>query len=266
MEVPATHEILPFETDGGAGARARIGIVALASDHTIEYEFRRLLDLPGVAFYTTRIMNAPTITPKTLAAMEQGIADQARAILPGMDLDVIAYCCTSATTVLGENTVFSRLREGRPSIAPTTPLTAATAGMRALGAKRIAVLTPYERSVNAIVEQALAARGFEIPVFATFDEADDNAAGRITLGSVRQAVLKIGNRDDVDAVFVSCTNLRLAEAVPGLEDALGIPVTSSNHALAWHCLRLAGIDEALPHLGRLYRLPGGCEAKRAVAG
>jgi maleate isomerase len=38
-----------------------------------------------------------------------------------------------------------------------------------------------------------------------------------------------------------------AESAP----ALGKPVTSSNHALAWHCLRLAGVEEPLPQWGRL---------------
>jgi maleate isomerase len=37
-----------------------------------------------------------------------------------------------------------------------------------------------------------------------------------------------------------------------LEVALGKPITSSNHALAWHCLRLAGVNDALPQFGQLY--------------
>ena len=35
--------------------------------------------------------------------------------------------------------------------------------------------------------------------------------------------------------------------------ALGKPVTASNHALAWHMLRLSGIDDALPGRGRLFQ-------------
>jgi maleate isomerase len=31
-------------------------------------------------------------------------------------------------------------------------------------------------------------------------------------------------------------------------------VTSSNHALAWHCLRLAGVDDQIPGFGKLFRL------------
>ena len=60
---------------------------------------------------------------------------------------------------------------------------------------------------------------------------------------------------DLDAVFVSCTSIRLSERLPQLEERLGLPITSSNHALAWHCLRLAGIDDVLPGSGRLFSLP-----------
>src|SRR5215211_4992132 len=46
----AIHQ-LPYETDQGLATRAAIGLVVLASDQTIEYEFRKIVDLPGVAFY-----------------------------------------------------------------------------------------------------------------------------------------------------------------------------------------------------------------------
>jgi len=59
----------------------------------------------------------------------------------------------------------------------------------------------------------------------------------------------------VDAVFVSCTSIRLAIIAREIEEALGKPVTSSNHAMAWHCLRLAGIDDPQPQFGRLFTLP-----------
>jgi len=48
--------------------------------------------------------------------------------------------------------------------------------------------------------------------------------------------------------------VRIAAHVAAIESELGIPVTSSNHALAWHCLRLAGVDDKLPALGRLFSL------------
>ena len=34
---------IPFEVDAGIGARARIGVIVLATDHTIEHEFRQIV-------------------------------------------------------------------------------------------------------------------------------------------------------------------------------------------------------------------------------
>ena len=46
--------------------------------------------------------------------------------------------------------------------------------------------------------------------------------------------------------------MRLAEAARAIEAEVGIPVTSSNHAMAWHALRLAGVTDVLPQWGRLF--------------
>ena len=95
------------------------------------------------------------------------------------------------------------------------------------------------------------ARGISVPVMGSFNEEDDRRAARIDAASIRDATLRLGRAAEVDGVFVSCTSLRLVEAVAAIEAELDKPVTSSNHALAWHCLRLAGIDDRRPGFGRL---------------
>jgi maleate isomerase len=37
-----------------------------------------------------------------------------------------------------------------------------------------------------------------------------------------------------------------------VEAEIEIPVTSSDHAMAWHCLRLAGVQDVVPRAGRLF--------------
>jgi maleate isomerase len=245
---------LPFRTDGGIAARAAIGLIVLATDQTIEHEFRRLLDLPGVAFYESRILNDAAITQATLRQMEARLAEAASLILPGLPLDVVAFGCTSASMVIGEQRVFERIREARPGVACTTPITAAFAALRALDARRIALLTPYRDDINRFIRDYIEARGVSVPVMGSFNEEDDLKAARIDAASIRDAAVELG-RSDVDAVFVSCTSLRLVDAVAEIEAALGKPVTSSNHAMAWHCLRLAGIDDARSGCGRLFERP-----------
>lgn len=250
--VSRTH--MPFDLDAGIAHRAAIGLIVLATDHTIEHEFRRMLAIDGVAFYETRIANAAEINAATLAAMEKGMAAAAGVILPGIRLDVVAYGCTSGTVVIGEETVFRRIREARPGVACTTPITAAIAGLKALGSRRIALLTPYVEEVNRMLRGFIEARGVAVPVMGSFNHENDNEVARISPASIRAAVRALAREPGVEGVFVSCTSLRVAAIAEDLEAELGIPVTSSNHALAWHCLRLAGYRDPVPGYGRLFRI------------
>lgn len=249
-------EHLPFQTDSGIASRARIGLIVLATDFTIEHEWRKIITpLTGVALYQSRILNDAQITPETLRAMEPRIASATDVILPGGELDVVAYGCTSASMAIGEDKVFDRIREVRPGAKGTTPITAAFAAFRAFGAKRIGVLTPYRADVNRIVASYIQARGFEVPVFGSFNEQDDSIVARITPESIRSGVRRLLDTAKMDCIFVSCTSVRLAEAARDIEAETGVPITSSNHAMAWHALRLAGVGDALPQWGRLFTRP-----------
>lgn len=246
------YATLPFTLDDGVSKRAAIGLIVLATDHTIEYEWRQLLDIDGVAFYESRLENAADISAETLAQMDERIAPAVSLIRPGEHMDVIAFGCTSGAMVIGEEQVFARIREARPGIAATTPITGALAGCKALGVQRIALLTPYVRAINDWMGSYIAERGIEIARIGSFEHPNDNEVARIDEASLKDAIVALGEDPTVDAVFVSCTSLRLAAQIPALEAAIGKPVLSSNHAMAWHALRLAGIDEAMPHLGRLF--------------
>jgi len=249
---------LPHDLDDGLAARARIGLIVLATDHTIEHEWRLILaDLDGVVLHHARIWNEPQITPETLRQMETGLAATASVIMPGQPLSVLAFGCTSATMVIGEEGVFARLREARPEARPTTPITAAFAAFRAVDARRLAVLTPYRPDVNESVRRYIEARGYDVPVFGSFSEEDDHLAARISVRSIRDAAIDLGRDPRVDAVFVACTSLRVAGAVAEIEAAIGKPVTSSNHAMAWHALSLAQITDPLQGWGRLFAQAGG---------
>jgi maleate isomerase len=156
---------------------------------------------------------------------------------------------------IGEEKVFGHIRKHRPDVKATTPITAAFAAFRAFGAKRIGVLTPYQASVNQIVADYIRARGFEVPVFGSFNEPNDAIVAAMTPGSIRKGVERILAAGKVDAVFVSCTSVRLAESAAEIEKETGMPITSSNHAMAWHALRLAGVADSLPQFGSLFTLP-----------
>ena len=173
--------VLPSALDDGIAARAAIGLLVLATDQTMEHEFRHLIRLPGVAVYGARLFNDADITPETLRAMRDRITPAAELILPDMHLDVMAFGCTSASMALGEDEIVRQIRRARPDVACTTPITAAFAAFKTLGARRIGVLTPYAPEVNAVVRDYLDRHGAEVAAFATFDRRDDREAARITV-------------------------------------------------------------------------------------
>lgn len=246
--------ILASTLDQGLAARAAIGLLVLATDQTMEHEFRALVQLSGVGLFVARLFNDATITPDTLKAMAPRIGPATALILPGLKLDVVAFGCTSASMTIGEAAVFAEIHKVRPEVACTTPVTAAFAAFRTLGARRIGVLTPYAAAVNRTVRTYLEAHGTHVAAFATFDKPDDREAARIDPRSISAGVHALARATALDAVFISCTSLRLAENVAAIEAETGITVTSSDHALAWHALRLAGIDEPIEGAGRLFML------------
>jgi maleate isomerase len=249
-------EHLPYELDGGIASRAAIGLIVLATDYTIEHEWRQLIaGIDGVALYHSRIHNDNLITPQSLRAMEPRIVECARVITPDTPLDVVAYGCTSASMAIGEEGVFAAIRQARPDVECSTPITAAFAAFDAFRAKRIGVLTPYPAEVNRIVSDYITARGYQVPVFGSFNLDRDTLVARITPQSIERGVRRLVEQAQVDAIFVSCTSVRLMAACAELEANLGIPLTSSNHAMAWHALRLAGIDDRLGRFGSLFDLP-----------
>jgi len=243
---------LKFKPDSGLGERAKIGIIVLRSDQTLEYEFKDLLDVNGVALYHSRIDNDMEISEFTLAKMEKELPRAANLLPPSFNFDVIGYCCTSGTTIIGEEKVSKVIKSVHSEALVTNPLSAGKAALNSLGIKNIGFITPYEPRITLEMRNNFLENGFEIPVTGSFFESDDFVVGRISTDSILESIEKIGSCKECDGVFVSCTNLRVTSLIKDAEDRLGKPVTSSNHALAWHLLRLAGIKDCQENSGSLF--------------
>ena len=68
--VAQSVEILKFEIDHGLGARARLGLIVLQTDQTIEHDFSSIFcDKNDVSLYVARIPNAMEVSSKTLRQM-----------------------------------------------------------------------------------------------------------------------------------------------------------------------------------------------------
>jgi maleate isomerase len=243
---------IPHELDRGVGWRARIGLVVLSSDYTIEHEFARMLSLPGVVVYHNRIENDAQVSAASLADMRARVASSVRLIIPEGDLDVVVFGCTSGSLVIGAQAVRDLIHGVREGVPCTTPIEAVAAALAALRVNKIALVTPYVDAINRQMRAHLLEIGVQVPVMGSWNIADDNKVAMLSAQSIARVVSELGAESDVDAVFVSCTNVPLVGQIRELEQAIGKPVISSNSATAWHGLRLAGIDDRLVEFGRLF--------------
>lgn len=243
---------LDFQTDEGIGTRANLGVIVLETDETLEQEFARIMRLAGVALYHSRIAMVPEIRPDTLARMEVDLPASARLLPPSLKFDAIGFGCTSASTVIGSENVARAIEGGSKGAQVTDPLAAIIAAGRHLKVLRLGFVTPYIAEVSAGMRKKLEAAGFEIAGFGSFEEGNDQVVARITESSILAAIEKVAAEAPCDAMVVSCTNLRVLDVIATAEERTGVPVLSSNQALAWHMLRLAGIEDRLSGFGRLF--------------
>lgn len=235
----------------------RFGLIALATDHTTEPDFRRMVASERIGVYVARIPYANPTTPENLRKMLPSLSAAASLVLPGEGLDAICYSCTSASVVIGDPQVEAAIQSARPHIPVVTPPLAAVEGLRALGARRISVLAPYTVETSRPMADYFAAHGFEIDRFTCLGLEDDREMARISPDAIVGLAIEV-TAPQSDALFLSCTALRAAIAIPRIEPAIGRPAVSSNQATAWKCLRLCGDTTARPAFGRLMALPGGC--------
>lgn len=247
---------IPFETDQGFGSRARLGLVVLQSDETIEPELACISSqLPGVALHHCRIPSAPQVTTESLQQMHALLPDAVSLLPDGSNFDVIGYGCTSGATVIGEQAVAQAIRSIHAGVKVTNPLTALKAACAAMEIHRLGIITPYEQRVTETLSEHLVASGLQVTSVQSFEQTSEAVVARIKPASVLAALsdMKLaGANNHCDAWFVSCTNLRMAAITDAAESLLGVPVLSSNQVLAWHLLREAGINDTLPHWGRLH--------------
>ncbi len=244
-------EKLAYSLTGPIGARASIGLIVLQADEVIEQDFRRLFPAGDVAVYTTRIPSGADLTGETLAAMEAALPAATALLPPSVDFGAVGYACTSGATVIGPQKVAALVSGAVRTRAVTDPLTAVLAACRALEVRRIGLVSPYVAEVSGALRGALVDGGFEITAFGSFEEQVEARVARIAPDAIRAAALAIGARPEVEAVFLSCTNLRTLDIIEDLEAELGKPVLASNQVLAWHMARLAGIEDAGRKVGRL---------------
>lgn len=206
---------------------------------------------PGnVGLHFTRAPIPDSITVDSLSRMAGDLASAAATLLPDGSIDVVTYACTSGSLVIGEDRVFAELMKGAPAARPTSLITSVTRALKQVGAKSIAVATPYLEEINRLEAAYLEQSGFDVSAIAGLNLEKDSEMIRVRPDYLIDFAVQC-DTPDADTVFISCGALRSIDIVEELERRLQKPVVCSNQAMMWDMLRLAGIADKIPGYGRL---------------
>ena len=234
-------------------SRKHIGLVQLSTDHTLEMDWAKLIGSQAAVF-SSRVYYTGDMTPNALDDIAIGISDTAKLIATDLPMDVMAFGCTSATIVIGEKRIGQLLSENRGNIPTTNPWTAAQAAFKALGAKKIAIFSPYPSEVNFTLYQQLNNAGFEVVALTSLNIKKDTDITTVSKKSMIDALDSMLMDCNADVVFMSCTNLRVLDYIGAFENTYQLPFVSSNSAMFWHAMKLTGVEAACPGFGRLLNL------------
>ncbi|MFI0227323.1 aspartate racemase/maleate isomerase family protein [Streptomyces lydicus] len=231
---------------GGPQPQLGVGVVA-PFDFALDRELWRWVP-DDVSLHLTRTPFVPVEVSLDLARLvsEHETLDAAVQALCAVSPQVICYACTSGSFVggvAGERAMCAAMVQAGevPSLTTSGALIEA---LREIGARRIAVVTPYTKSVTDSLEDYLGEAGITV-------------TGRAYLGLTRH-IWKVPYRDVVDmaraavvgaadALFISCTNLPTYDVIPQLEAELRMPVLSANQVTMWAALREIGVAAVGPY-------------------
>lgn len=222
----------------------RFGLIALATDLTIEGDAARLMP-PGTQLHVTRIIFENPTTPENLRRTGPRLRAAAELIVPGVQLEGLLFGCTSAAAVLGDE--IDAMVGNRAPL--TTPVGAAIRAFRALGITRISLLTPYMEETTNLVADHFVGLGIDVVARSSMGHEDDRDMGMLSGETVIAAALEADD-PEAEAIFLSCTALPAVPVIERIEAHLGKPVFSSNQVLFWAMLDAAGIASEGP--GRLF--------------
>jgi maleate isomerase len=235
------------------GWRAKIGRISPSPETVGAEEWRRSMP-DGVCLVETRTL----VHDVTVEGLAEAVTQVERAALElaSAEVDVILQAGTAIAFFrgLGHDAELSRRIAAATGIRATTSLTAVVEALRALGIRRPAIATSYIADIDARLEHVLEKSGFEVAAIKGMGIKKSIDMGKVKPEETYRLAQDVArSAPRADGILVSCGNLRSFEAIEPLETDTGLPVVTSNQAGLWQALRLVGVNEHLPNLGRLLR-------------
>ena len=254
-------------------SRHRIGLIVPSSNTTMETELPEMFRWRGAetgeafTWHSARAQMT-NVTPEELDRMVQASGATARS-LADAPIEVIAYACLVAVMCRGAGAhcaVRDQLQDALKDSARQVPVISSAGALidtlNALGAKRVALITPYMRPLAEKVADYMRGEGFEISEMVALEVSDNVKVGELDPAGVVPIAEKL-DLTGVDAVVLSaCVQMPSLAVVQQVEDALGIPVVTAATATARAILLAIGLDPWVPNAGSA--LAGSRDPKVAV--
>jgi maleate isomerase len=250
------------ESSGSAARAFRIGQIVPSSNTTMETELpamfraREAIAPERFTFHSSR-MRMHVVTRQALAAMD---ADSDRCALELSDarVDILGYACLVAIMSNGHGYHRSserRLGEIAAANGHSTPVvTSAGAlihGLKALGAKRIALITPYVEPLTELVIHYIEQEGIAVHDRISLGIADNLAVGARDPLAPAELSKKLDTRG-VDVIVASaCVQMPSLASIELIQRRTGIPVVSAAVCTAFQMLERLSLKPVAPGAGQL---------------
>lgn len=124
------------------------------------------------------------------------------------------------------------------------------AALRAMGASRVAVVTPFNAEVDQVVKDNVEEAGFDVVAIKGTEAPSLPAICETPLEDIRRVTRKVAE-SSCDAILQIGTALPMVALIEELEGETGRPIVACNAAVYWQTLRAIGIDDRIPGFGRL---------------
>ncbi|WP_370031201.1 Asp/Glu racemase [Flavobacterium sp. 28YEA47A] len=207
-------------------------------------------------FHSSR-MRMKKVTKEELEAMD-AMSLKCAQELSDAQVDVMGYACLVAIMSMGRGyhcVSETNLHEETVNNGFPTPIvTSAGAlinGLKVLGAKKVAVITPYMKPLTQLVVDYIEHQGFEVVDFVALEIPDNlEVAAQDSMNLLE--IYKRLNLKDADVLVASaCVQMPSLEAVDLLEKEIGIPVTTAAICTTYEMMKKLGLDTKVPIGGEL---------------
>jgi maleate isomerase len=237
------------------GWRKRIGLLLPSSNTTMEPELNLMLP-KGFSLHTSRVLQAIESEEELIKMADY--ARRAAEEVATAEVDLILYGCTSGSFLKGEefNINLSKDLSEFTGIKVITTSSALKLALEALAVHRVCLVTPYPKETNERGCKWLESLGFQVvKIIELIESSYAKPVENLEIGRLFPefvyAKIKDHHPIDMDAMVISCTNLRTIEIIDILEEDFRVPVVTSNQASSWAAMRGVGYSSPITGFGQL---------------